>query len=821
MPEETKEPQSTVVLVRPDGSTLRVPAAEAERLKTLQLREQSAREEMEEGISRGIEKYYTTPGQKAITAGQGFFSGLSGGLTDLATNDEDRMRARYNPGYRLGFEALGSLAGMHPAMGLTPTGLLAKGAEATADALKLGKAGTAAVRTGIEGAGIGAGAALTTAELNGDSITAEAIGAGLGWGALFGGGLGGLGAGLQSRYEAKAARRLANEEARFANIGAEERTIAERAEAEARVHSVVTEGMRERNLAARAVEESQFSHLSGAVHDATTALKRGTAAAEEITKELNFTSLGMSQRKIYSQLADNLNLTYVRSEARAFEKSFAEAQLAAKEGNYEKMVGRLEKFKDNMVTIETKLGGPKMFNAEKVVAQANDLIGIAKQKMQGAVSAAEELAAHNATQSALSEFPKTAKEFVGMKPERVERLAAAVDSLGKLKAAELDNIKAAVADAVTNLETNLGMKLEGSPGQRMQAIWKAMKDGAKADTKLANKLGKEGNLLWGKANEAAENYSLAKMAGDTEKQTWAKKGHGARALETFMRYNVGKAFAHKMGTPGYLLGAGLVSGLVSMKGAILGTIAEKAEKWLPRAGKAMQRGGSRVEPLMVRLDGTEDEKRRSRQELMEIRSKEIIEAAPGVRDTLYKGLGPVAVEHPEFAAQLHGQSVARFQFLLSKMPKDPGLAWSNLKSLWKPDSVAIEKFSRYYKVFQDPVGTMMKALDTGRITMEEADGLKNMNPELWAHLRVHLLERISDPEVRSNMKYEDQVHMGMLLGLSLHSTMDPRFVSAQQQMYTERNKPLEMSPRIQPGGGAGRPSGPGPQATSAQRISEH
>lgn len=813
-------------LIRHDGSTVTVPEADADKLLTLGYREQTPTQEMEAGIAQGIENYYTTPGQQVKTALEGGLSGLSLGLTDLAFGSEESSeRARYNPGLRLGSELVGGLLPLAPGLGaltkFTPMGALTRGAEMASEAIGGGKVAQAATRSAIEGAGIGGGSALTQAQLNGDPITAEAVGAGMGWGALFAGGLGAIGGGLQSRYEGKAAARLAEEESRFANIGAEERTVAERAEAQAKVHSVVMEGMKERTATVRAMEEAHYSRFSGAIQDAAATLKQGVKAAEEVTKDLNFTSLGMSQRKIYSQLADNLNLSYVRSEARAFEKSFAEAKLAAEQGNYEKMINRLEKFQDNMATIETKLGGPKMFSSEKVVGQAQDLIGLAKQRLDSSVAAAEELTAHTATQATLAGFPKTAKEFVGMTPERVEKLSAAIDNLGKLKSAELDSIKAAVSDAVGNLESNLGMKMEGSPGQRMQGIWRAMKEGARADAKLVKNLGKEGNLLWGKANEAADKYSLAKMGGDTERHAFAKKGFGSRSFETFMRYNVGKSFAQKMGTPGYLLGSGLVSGLVSLKGAILGTIAEQAEKWLPRAGKAMQKYGSRVEPLMTRLDGQEDEKKRSRKELMEARSKEIAEAAPGVRDTLYKSIGSVAAEHPEFAAQLHGQSVARFQFLLSKLPKDPGLAFSNLKSMWKPDDVATEKFARYYEVFHDPVGVMVRSLKTGQITMEAAEGLKEMNPELWQTLRVNLLDRLSDPKVTKHMTYSDQVHMGMLLGIPLHSSMNPQFISSQQQMYTERNQPLEMNPRIQPGGGAGRPSGPGPAATSAQRTTEH
>jgi hypothetical protein len=813
VPDKEKE---NVTLVRPDGSTVIVPAAEAERLRTLNLREETPREEMERGISRGIEKHYTTPLQKVQTIGSGLASGITFGLTDLGANDEDRERARYNPGYRIGSELLGGLVSMHPGL---PGGLLSKAAQKAAGATGLGKAGQAAVRGGIEGAAYGGGAALTTAEMAGDPVTAEAIGAGIGWGTLFGGGLGLLGGAIEGKLENRAARKLKEQEARLAAVGAEEAGAFERSLGQARVQGVLAEGMKEQNLIRRGLEETHYANFASTVHDAANSLKVANEVVEEATK-LNFSALKMSKNAISSQLVENYMIKEVRAEARAFEKYFTLAQAAAKKGNYNTVVHYLNKFNENMLVIEQKLGGSKFFNSEKVVGQAEQLVGVAKERLASSVRAAEEVTNMTSIQGALKSFPKTAEEFIAMKPDRVEKLTAAIDSLGKMKAAELEGVQAAVKDSVAKMAEGLGIKMEGTPGAQMQGMWKALKMGTGKRAAEELRMAREANLLWGKTGQAQETLEQARMRGTAELTGVSKKRGGMHSMETFMRYNVGKAFAQKMGTPGYIMGAGLVTGLMGLKGAILGTIVEKVEKWAPKAARGLQTVGPRLEPLARRIDGVPDEDK-SRQELMAARSREILEAAPGVRDTMYKALEPLVREHPELAATLHQQQIARFQFLLGKLPKDPGLAYSNLKSLWKPDNVAVEKFARYYEVFHDPMGVMTKALESGKITLEAAEGLREMNPELWQTLRVRMLERISEPEVAKKMSYADQVHVGMLLGLNLHSTMDPRFISAQQQMYTERNQPLEMNPRIQPGGGAGRPSGPGPSATAGQKVTEH
>jgi hypothetical protein len=411
-----------------------------------------------------------------------------------------------------------------------------------------------------------------------------------------------------------------------------------------------------------------------------------------------------------------------------------------------------------------------------------ELNGLARWRIETATQAAQEAAKIEALQSVLSQFPRTASEFATMTPARLEKLSAAVDNVGRLQSAELANIKDSVKAGVDHMMNGLGVKLEGTPGTQMREVWKMLRDAKK-------------NERMGKSPPWAARYVLG---------SWASQKAGG-------------------GTPGaiaYVLGSGLAGTLVNLKGAILGTLNTQANKWVPRGGRKLKTIGPRVEPLLTRLDGEMD-KKESREELLRRRAQEITQAAPRVRDALYKSIQPIAVAHPEFAAATHAHAVSRYQFILSKLPKDPGLAFSKLKSIWKPDKVAIEKFGRYYEVFHNPVKVMNEALSTGKITMEAAEGLKNMNPELFTYLRSNMLMRLSDPKVREKITYPDQVHLSILLDIPFHSTMDPRFISAQQQMYTERNQPLEMNPRVQPGGGAGRPSGPGPSATAAQRTTEH
>src|SRR6478609_1798221 len=99
------------VVVRPDGTTLTVPADQAEGLKTLGYAEQTPEAALEASIDAGTAAHYQTPLNKFLTFSEGGDSGVSLGLTDLLFgNEASRERARYNPGERIGGEIAGNVA---------------------------------------------------------------------------------------------------------------------------------------------------------------------------------------------------------------------------------------------------------------------------------------------------------------------------------------------------------------------------------------------------------------------------------------------------------------------------------------------------------------------------------------------------------------------------------------------------------------------------------------------------------------------------------------------------------------------------------------
>lgn len=848
---------SAVTLVRPDGSTLQVNPEDASPLLSLGYKQQSAQSEFESSVEQGRADYLHQPGERLQTLAEGAVSGATFGVSDLFHNDEDvKERAQYNPGYRLGGEIIGGFA--------SPAGLIGDAAKGAVEARGIGTFGQTVVKTAAEGAAFGAGGSITNAEMSGDPLTAEAIMAGAGWGAVWGGGLGLFAGKAASSLEAHTAEKAAAEANAAGAVGVAEKAGMERAVGEAQINSVLSDGLKERNAALKGFEDYHYNEFMGTLGDvknqvteAVDTIKQGVAGSAAA----DFSALKASKGELYNYLVQTDQLAPVRESMRGAEKTFMKAQRAAEEGNFKKMESALKEYEGHLSDIEATYkpldqatleqnaanrgaesageagatGIPSEYPTVTGKVQANqpniqELLAYSGQRMKAAAVAGEEGVRLAAIKNAVGSLPRSVEEFRSMTGSRVEKISAAIDSLNQVKAAEFVGLKNSVNDAVTKFADKVGLKVDGmAPSEAFRVTQSALKEAGTARAREYAASISRGENLWGKANNKEAQWEAAKRQGPGSLTKNAKGEEISRGGKNFLSDTAGLLAEHAAGKLGvgryaaFRLTKDLAFSMLGLKGAVLGKIGESVEKWAPKGVKALTAIAPRADALKRRLDGTVDQGKKSQVQLMKDRAEEIRNAAPAVRDTLYKSISPLAQEHPDLAAAMHALGVQQFQYILNKLPLDPGGAFSALKSLWNPDPAACAKFERCYAVFQDPVGEITKALDSGKVTPELVEGLKEMHPEMYQELRVQMLERISEPAVWKSMTYPEQVNIGLLMDLPVHSTMRPKFIAAQQQMYMERNPMKGITP--QAGSGAsngGRPAGPAknPGATTAQKVTE-
>jgi hypothetical protein len=240
--------------------------------------------------------------------------------------------------------------------------------------------------------------------------------------------------------------------------------------------------------------------------------------------------------------------------------------------------------------------------------------------------------------------------------------------------------------------------------------------------------------------------------------------------------------------------------LMGIKNAVQNRIAQAAKS----AGKALQKpvaakALSRLEPLYTRLDGTRENRKMSPRQLAKERITEISEAAPSARNILYSAVEPMIGQHPELASKLHEFAVNSFNMLIEMIPKDPGVAFSGMKSLWSPNPLQVYETAKILEAYHYPVAVAERAA-SGDIDAVSVKALQVFAPEVFNFLRGEVLANADF----SKMNIHQQGQYSNLLDIPLHSLFTgPGILAAQEQWMAVPELPKDKSS----GGGnsTGRP----------------
>ncbi len=506
-------PKDLVEIVRPDGTTLQVPAEDAEILRNSGqgYRDETAAEALGRNRAAAEEEYFSTAGQGLKTVGEGVASGLSLSGSDVLFEDvlgwDTAERAKYHPGKRLAGELTGAIlpsivapgSGVGSILAKTPAGLLARGASRVAPALTASRSGQAAVRAGVEGAGYGAAAEVTQSVLNGDPLTAEAVIAGAGFGSLIGAAAGGLFGKLDEVAEGYAAARAAEKASTRGEVVA--------AEHYSTFHSTITDARK----AAAATAKTADAEMSAAAKAARKLTPDDLVPREAVAADLFNTATAAGKVNAVAREA--------RSEALS---ALKRARNAIATGNAE------------LAEVAMKEHAERVIDFSRITGQsAPELEAIFSSKVATATDAAGELAALRSASSL--RFPKTAAGFSGIAPAEMEKKLQLVDGLLKTRSAELSGVRDSVTASISNLSERVGVKVEGGPVEQLRGVWEASRNATKAASspgvlkKVASTFGNAAasagvKAFGGPAASALLGLKAAVMGGIQDAiATWAPK----------------------------------------------------------------------------------------------------------------------------------------------------------------------------------------------------------------------------------------------------------------------------------------------------------
>lgn len=837
-----------VNLVRKDGSKLTVNSDQAAKLRVLGYREETPEESINDAYEGAAEDFYTSPEQKVLTASEGWLSGASAGVSDVINPDKEgaRERAQRNPGTRIGSEiAAGVLEGVIlPGSRLTGAKAIAYGA--------------------AEGTVFGAGSALSQSALSGDPLTATSVLTHAGIGALLGTGVTAAAEGLISGAGKLKRAASAGEEFVPGARNVDDDTLsafykslpADKTKATDKVPLWEKEasnlaGDVERSVASTRNYEPFRRGVQDVVDttkivekDFEAALNTARAANKEYLRGLESTAADLnaavtSTRKTFRDMAESdAEKLAINAEFQGLEDGYRNLRRALKENDPVKALNKVERFKESIKSNPNFRGSV----GAALPPTPDSKLAV---KLRDTITATEEMITMKAVARELRTMPSTADEFFKMKGPRAEKLFAAMDKAG-------GNPELSKAfDGIDSFLDELGIKTTGSPGLRARAAWET----GTARTRVMVP-GKEVRSLepqYGPSRSAPEK-PLTPSGGEVQYKykegkdeflpefvsttntargstNYARSGFwgkvarlgGARQASQIGRKMGGGAFGSAVA---YEVGAGLtgmlVAGVAGAKAATLGRVASAVGKYGGGLGKGLKRIAPRIDPLTVRIDGTieANQEKKDKKRLFKERTDEIMGVGPSFKDTTFMAVQPLVGTHPEFAASIHDVANTAFTGLLQFIPRDPGLAFSRLKSLWKPTDLQVSQFQKAYAVYHDPVGTIEAILDTGYSDMITVAALKTMYPPLYQELQTRLWERLADPQFLSTLSYSDQARLSILSGIDIHSSFSSRSIAQTQMMYQRASENRPVPPAQSSGGANGRPAKQEPPTPSQSLLTQ-
>lgn len=834
-----------VNIVRPNGTVF---TGTEEELANLQLLGEYKEEATDEATTRLVEERRAekadTVEAKVGAALSGYASGMTLGGTDLLRTEVLGGEAnpdyiKYNPGYRMAGEITGAITGSIAPV--NPAGFVTAGANAAGKAVGGGALGLAAAGA-IEGAGGGLQATIANATLNNDPITAESIRSGIGYGALLGGGIAG-GIGIAGKGLAKIGDKLykaeapATREVGVALDGFETRTVTKKLpKIEATEH--LTDSVLDRKeikTLLRPVDETSYNSLRDVVNEMSvkgyamggefeTALKEAEGAfklANKTPTAAEFKSALAGMNAASDDIGSYAFLQGMAGKEVGVMRTVGSAALRAVDaGDFVKAREALKTYQAAIKKVES-ITGYSAATLPPIPGFAEE----AKTSLKAAIDSSKRVVETRAAANALDSFPKSVDGFINMSPEKAEKLFAALDNVVTNGGDELHPIRAALEAAATDMATKSGIKAEGSTVDVLRQVWAAGKLGKTTEKiDIVEKLIQKDreNKVWLEAFEDVEEDVPVKIRGRQEVPVDAKKaGHHYGIAEQIQQHAVAASAAGMVGGPlapvVYYGTKHLMQnpeGLAAMKNVVQNRIARAAQA----AGKAMQSAkvpnvSARLEALYMRYDGTPDKdtKKADMKELAKRRITELVEAAPAAKNMMYKQIEPLIGQHAELGAAVLNSAIQGFNALIEMLPKDPGVAFNGMKSLWKPNDVQAAQTAKMLRAFHFPVAVIEDAM-RGDIDPIEISTLKRVNPEMYTMMRGMALENIDF----SDMDYRDQAKYSILLDVDVHSSFTPQSIAEAQRVFQEIP---EQGKSGKSGGANGRPPKTEPP-TPGQSIAE-
>lgn len=149
-------------------------------------------------------------------------------------------------------------------------------------------------------------------------------------------------------------------------------------------------------------------------------------------------------------------------------------------------------------------------------------------------------------------------------------------------------------------------------------------------------------------------------------------------------------------------------------------------------------------------------------------------------DRLAKGVDGIRDAAPDVSAAMQMKATTAVQFLHSKMPKNPAAAKTMNPAIreWRPSDVQMSKFERYVEAVENPM-SVLEDLAQGQLSREGVESLQVCYPKMYEDVVAQVTENVATLE--KQLPYSQRLQLSILLDVPVEASTEPAFVADMQQ----------------------------------------
>lgn len=718
---------------------------------------------VDDARERAQQDTYGGIGGQLQTAVEGVARGATFGLSDIALQGlgEEASalsgRAQANPATAFGSELVGAIAPSLFTGGAGAAGTVARAIPSGALAARAGALGTkvggglrgAVVAGGFEGSVFGAGQAVSRLALTDEPLTAEAVFAEIGTGALLGGGLGAaggaLGAGLEAagagmaKIGGKVKDRLVRKATPALDVASKEgkALYANLARATDDLDEVIERAVAKAE--SRSVSGFRFAGNDDVAEASFLALRKQKSEALDYAQaassklpanvEKAATRVEQAERKIASILSNRRgSIDFAKTSA------LSQKQLGSLSRAFDDYSGAVGKLADETGSPFQAVPPPVTSGITPKIDGSEELAKVAREAQAGFRKKLGE----KGIKGLAEQTPEQALETVKALQEATDRAAILAKHVGGKE-----------ADALARINDDISKAIGGATSQKLPEV-----------AELALALGVEEAVIPdvdGPADELLKLYLATKLVG---------KYGGAGGLADKA---LGRAASKVPGSKLLDVADGFVSDTIGRLASATGKATERVSAGLQKALKTGTAGVKRSSPLTTQIlsevsfGDTGQRKPHNKRDAFAMRSRELSEAVanPEVLDgRVSQRLDGMRQVSPEIAERVARLNRATVEFLHARMPKDHGVLQHFGKSKWRPTDGELDKFARYVRAVKDPAGIIERFGDF-RMTREDSEVLRALYPAHYRKVQLWVMDNLE--ELAKKSTYKQRVQMSLLM----------------------------------------------------------